>query len=121
MPSILNLIERYQIAPYKTPLLTIKTALLKMNLVEHYSWVDRLLESKYYAYALDLNNIEDYMEAGLLGFFKSDDDALLERKWAHNDETNMLCFDDIDWYEVYMLLADPEYYEFDELTLDWDR
>jgi hypothetical protein len=98
-----------------------------MSLVENYSWVDRLLESKYYAYALELDNIEDYMEAGLLGFFKSDDDALLERKWAHSqidddDNTNMLCFDEIDWDEVYMLLADPvEYYEFDELTLDWER
>ena len=39
---------------------------IETNLVEKYAWVDQLLEEKYNLYALTEENVDDFIDAGLL-------------------------------------------------------
>ncbi len=55
-----------------------KQIVLLENLIEEYAWVDKLLEEKYNLYALTEENIDDFIDAGLLVERYSDMDKKLE-------------------------------------------
>ncbi len=40
--------------------------LLLENITEEFAWVDKLLEAKYYDYALNEDNVDDFIEAGFI-------------------------------------------------------
>ena len=52
--------------------------ILLENIVEEYAWVDKLLEEKYYLYALTEENIYDFIEAGLLNEYYTNIDNKME-------------------------------------------
>jgi hypothetical protein len=66
---------------------------------EQYAWVDELLNNKYNNYALTSNNIDDFMEAGLLG-----------ERWAWVDQRLT---------ELYSTFQTDEIQESNLLTRKW--
>ena len=58
-----------------------------INCIEQYSWVDARLSEMYNRYALTSENIDDYMEAGLLNERWAWADSLLETKAQETPST----------------------------------
>jgi hypothetical protein len=76
--------------------------ILLENIIEEYAWVDKLLEEKYNLYALTEENIDDFIEAGLLNEYYTNIDNKMEKKWdnisktsstssSHSNITNPFC------------------------------
>ncbi len=61
--------------------------ILLENIVEEYAWVDKLLEEKYNLYALTEENIDDFIEAGLLNEYYTNIDNKMKSYWDNTSKT----------------------------------
>lgn len=61
--------------------------ILLENIVEEYAWVDKLLEEKYNLYALTEENIDDFIEAGLLNEYYTNIDNKMESYWDNSSKS----------------------------------
>jgi len=67
-------------------------------LKENYDWVDQLLCEKYYGYALTTENIDEYLEAGLLTEYYAWVDQKLEEMCAYDEEKcSLLMMAPVNW------------------------
>ena len=69
--------------------------------IENHAWVDKCLYEKYYGYALSCENVDEFIEAGLLGEHSSWVDIALEKMC--NPSIPPLCPTASDW------IMDPQY------------
>ena len=64
---------------------------IETNLVEKYAWVDQLLEEKYNLYALTEENVDDFIDAGLLVERYPDNNTILSTPSPSNYISNPFC------------------------------